>query len=375
MRTGPSEISSHTFEAGRVETLDLLRLFAVMAVVLFHFGFHGPTGPVQTYVAVPQFSGFARYGYLGVQLFFIISGFVIAYSAVGRTASQFAIARISRLYPTFLFCMTLSFLVTLWFGAAYFEETPRQWLANLTIAAPAWHQPYVDSVYWTLIIEMIFYAWIGVLIATGLFPKHIVKVVVGWLLVSLLNEVWIGSYVLRKILLTDQSGFFSCGALLFEICRGRRSAGIQLLFGAAAMIAVGQAVKNVEGWRIMTGQPFDAFTVAMLSVCIIGLAIVAVRLGHLPLPPRLVMALGGMTYPAYLLNQMIGYVAFLRLRAFVPALPLFALIVCGLGASSWLIWKYVDRPSQRLARTALTRLFERTAHLAGRLRPLASAPN
>lgn len=375
MQAGLSEVSSHKPEVGRVETLDLLRLFAVIAVALFHFGFHGPTGLAETYVAVPQWSGFARYGYLGVQLFFVISGFVIAYSAEGRTASQFVIARISRLYPAFVVCMTLTFLVTLLFGAAYFEETPRQWLANLMVAAPTWHQPYVDSVYWTLILEMIFYAWIGVLIAIGLFPKHIIKVVAFWLLISLINEAWMSSYVLRKVLLTDQSGFFSCGVLLFEICRGRRDVGTYLLFSTAAVVAVEQAVKNVDGWRILTGQTLDPVTVGMLSIGIIGVAIVAVRFGRLPLPPRLVMALGGMTYPAYLLHQMIGYVAFLRFRALVPAVPLFALIACGLGTLSWLVWKYVDRPGQRFARAALTRLFERVVRWSGRTRPLASASN
>jgi peptidoglycan/LPS O-acetylase OafA/YrhL len=49
----------------------------------------------------------ARYGFLGVPIFFIISGYVIAYSAE-RTAAAFAIARVSRIYPTFLFCMTLT---------------------------------------------------------------------------------------------------------------------------------------------------------------------------------------------------------------------------------------------------------------------------
>ncbi len=375
MQAGSTEVSSHKPVSGRVEALDLLRLFAVAVVMLFHFGFHGPTGPAETYVALPQFAGFARYGYLGVQLFFAISGFVIAYSAVGRTASQFAIARFSRLYPAFLFCMTLSFLVTLLFGAAYFEATPRQWLANLWIAAPALHQPYVDSVYWTLLLELTFYAWIGALIAVGLFPRHTIAVVAGWLLVSVLNEAWIGSYVLRKILLTDQSGFFTCGVLLFEMGRGRRGAGIQLLFGLAAAVAVAQAVKNVEGWRIITGELFDALTVATLSVLIIALVAVAVRLEQLPLPERLTAALGGMTYPAYLLHQMIGYIAFLRLRSFVPAVPLFAIIVCGVGASSWLVWKYVDRPGQRLARTSLTRLFEKAARLTGRARPLAQPSN
>src|SRR5882762_2012270 len=93
----------------RVEALDLLRLAAVLAVVLYHFGFWGPAH--QT--AIPSMASFAKYGFLGVPVFFIISGFVIAYSAEGRTATGFAIARFSRIYPTFVFCMTLTFLALL----------------------------------------------------------------------------------------------------------------------------------------------------------------------------------------------------------------------------------------------------------------------
>jgi peptidoglycan/LPS O-acetylase OafA/YrhL len=51
-----------------------------------------------------------------VPAFFVISGFVIAYSAEGRTATGFAIARFSRIYPTFVFCMTLTCLAIAFLG-------------------------------------------------------------------------------------------------------------------------------------------------------------------------------------------------------------------------------------------------------------------
>src|SRR3954447_6724627 len=93
-------------EHSRVPALDLLRLVAVLGVAGYHFGFQGPTGMV----AVPDVAAVARYGFMGVPAFFVISGFVIAYSAAGRTGTGFAIARFARIYPTFLFCMTLTFL-------------------------------------------------------------------------------------------------------------------------------------------------------------------------------------------------------------------------------------------------------------------------
>lgn len=142
----------------RVEALDLLRLVAALGVVLFHYGFHGPSlhGPLDS--ALPQIGPFARYGFLGVPLFFVISGFVIAYSAEGRSAPAFAIARVSRIYPAFLFCMTVTSLAVLAFGASHLHADFGQWAANLLIAAPALHQPYIDSVYWTIVSELTFYA-------------------------------------------------------------------------------------------------------------------------------------------------------------------------------------------------------------------------
>ena len=86
-------------------------------MLLFHYGFRGAAADGFTAVSLPDLTSIAKYGYLGVQLFFIISGFVIAYSAEGRTATGFAIARIARIYPGFVFCMTATFIATLAIGA------------------------------------------------------------------------------------------------------------------------------------------------------------------------------------------------------------------------------------------------------------------
>src|SRR6185369_12621027 len=65
----------------RVEALDLLRLVAVLGVLLYHFGFWGPASHGVPQVALPWLAPVAKYGFLGVPGFFVISGFVIAYSA------------------------------------------------------------------------------------------------------------------------------------------------------------------------------------------------------------------------------------------------------------------------------------------------------
>ena len=119
----------NTPQMPRVEALDLLRLVAVLGVVLYHFGFWGPGA--SGIPAIPWLTPVAKYGFLGVPAFFVISGFVIAYSAEGRTAVGFAIARFSRIYPTFVFCMTLTFLATRMWGPPHFEASLSQWFANL----------------------------------------------------------------------------------------------------------------------------------------------------------------------------------------------------------------------------------------------------
>lgn len=129
----------------RVPALDLLRLLAALGVVLFHYAYRGAAAEGFTTVSLPNLAFVAKYGWFGVQLFFVISGFVIAWSAIGRTSIEFAIARAGRLWPAFAACATITFIVTYCFGAPRFETSLAHWLANLTMIAPAFHQPFMDG--------------------------------------------------------------------------------------------------------------------------------------------------------------------------------------------------------------------------------------
>lgn len=344
----------HDQSQGRVEVLDLLRLFAVLAVLLFHYGFRGAAADGFTAVSLAEIAPIAKYGYLGVQFFFIISGFVIAYSAEGRTAAAFAIARIARIYPGFLFCMTVTCLVTLAIGAPRFETTALRWFANLFIVAPALKQPFMDGAYWSIVYEVTFYAWVFALIAAGLFRRQIGWIVIIWLALSILNETVLGSSALRRLLITDQSAFFAAGLLLHEIYRGRWDSSVLLMLTLAVITAVNEALAGAAWTRDHYHVVIENWVVAGVCVGAVGTIWLATRVRRLPLPPGLILAIGGLTYPMYLLHQHIGYMLFNRFEGIATPAQLIAATTVAVITASWLIWRYIERPAQKWLKRSLT---------------------
>jgi peptidoglycan/LPS O-acetylase OafA/YrhL len=339
--------------SSRVEALDLLRLLAVLGVIVYHYGFRGPTLGNGTYVAVPEIAPFAEYGFLGVPAFFVISGFVIAYSAEGRTATGFAIARFSRIYPTFVLCMTLTFLTVLMIGSPDFTTSAGQWIANLFIAAPALHHPYMDSAYWSLVIEVTFYGWVTLFIATGLFPRRIDAIVLAWLCLSMANELSIDARFLEVVFLADDAGYFATWLMIYEFYRGRRDPVLYSILCLSAGVAVFHAVHSLAWLRSHSGTTMDAWIVTAICLASIVIILLATQIKRLPLPPRLVIAAGGMSYPLYLLHQQIGYALFARMAPANAKLGVMA-IVLSVGFVSWLLWRYVERPLQSAVRNHLT---------------------
>ena len=340
-------------DSSRVPGLDLLRLAAVAAVILYHYGFWGPTSHGVPQVAIPSLAAFAQYGFLGVPVFFTISGFVIAYSAEGRTAAGFAIARFSRIYPTFVFCMTLTFVLTLTLGEGHFDVTLVQWFANLFIAAPALGQAYVDTSYWSLVIEIVFYAWFAAFMALGLVPRRIDIIILVWLAITFANELTVDASIIEKIFIADDSGFFATGLLIYEHYRGRRDAALYSILALSVGTAVFQALHALERLGVHPRSTFDKRIV--VAVCLVSITAIfaATQVRRIPLPAGLVIALGGLTYPLYLLHMQLGYVIF---AALAPArnVELFtAAIIFGAVILSWLTWRFVDRPVHRWTKNTI----------------------
>ncbi|HEX8659294.1 MAG TPA: acyltransferase family protein, partial [Hymenobacter sp.] len=83
----------------RLYEIDLLRFLAALSVVIYHFTFFGKRNAQYNPLYFDELGEVTRYGYLGVHLFFMISGYVVLLSAQGKTIRQFFLSRISRLYP------------------------------------------------------------------------------------------------------------------------------------------------------------------------------------------------------------------------------------------------------------------------------------
>jgi peptidoglycan/LPS O-acetylase OafA/YrhL len=334
----------------RLPGLDVLRLLAALAVVAYHGLFRGPHSDGYGGARFPGLEDVAVYGCLGVDLFFVISGYVIAWSSEGRGALSFARARILRLWPGFAFCMTLSALV-LWLAQdPNFPISGRQWLANLMFAPQLFHQPFVDGAYWTIVAELTFYGWVFLAIATGLFPRRLIALGWLWLAVATANHVWLHSGVVKHVLLTNYAGEFLGGILLYRIGRGRGDFATYALLAASVVAAVGfGAVTEIRDFHLGLGYAMNAPVMYALTLSAFALVAVASRLRLDGRAANIALVAGGLTYPTYLLHQDIEYVLPAKLVALgVSPLAALLLVAAGVLVVAFAVFRWVEPAGKAL---------------------------
>ena len=104
----------------------------------------------------------SKYGFLGVDIFFVISGYFILLTAHGRDWRSFAAARFSRLYPGLATCGLFTFLICMvWIQFCWRPLHFRNLLTHLSglsfVPGVSGHFVFLDSAYWTLLIEIKYY--------------------------------------------------------------------------------------------------------------------------------------------------------------------------------------------------------------------------
>lgn len=348
----------------RLASLDLLRVVAALAVVAFHYLFRGAAGDPMLDVAYPALAPFALPGYLGVNLFFLISGFVIAWSAEGRDGRSFAIARFARIYPGFVASMTITFVVLLVAGDPRWPVSLQQYVANLFIFSPALGQPFVDGVYWSIVLELIFYFWVALALLLGIFERWKLPIVASWLAVCATNEFFVGSGAARLVFITEFGPWFAGGILVHHVfSRGWSGAAAALLTAAFALsCAMLQITADWMEETYGTSLGISALIAANVAIHLLLPAAIGVR-RFVPASPLVIM-LGGLTYPLYLLHQHIGYVA---INTLAPSLGAGLAAIAALALvclASWLVWRYIETPGRKATVRLLTRLLS-----ISRLRP------
>ncbi|MGO4527052.1 acyltransferase family protein [Microvirga sp. 2MCAF35] len=148
----------------RFEGVGMLRGIAALLVLYAHLGAQemdreGATSVVvvtiRTYVTRPL-NIIEDFGWFGVCLFFLISGFVITHSIQRETRVAFAVRRMLRLYPPLFFAAGVTILVGL--GLRDRALPPlATWVSTLTLAGVPVNTPPFLGVEWTLFVEIKFY--------------------------------------------------------------------------------------------------------------------------------------------------------------------------------------------------------------------------
>lgn len=351
--------------SSRFGSIECLRVVACISVLLFHYCTRGTSfgGP-----RFPELQSVAAYGYLGVSLFFIISGFVISNAVLCRPLPIFIESRILRLYPPFLICMTLTWMVTAAAGPSLASASLGQWLANLTMASPAFGQPFVDGVYWSIVVEIVFYALVVLLAAIGLLPGSVEGVVLGWLALAAVNEFAVHSAVARVVLVTPYAPLFAIGMLASRLVsdHGKPSAYVLIVIAAALSLSFSE---NEAVWLAEhEGILIDRQILFLCHAGIFGLfALSVIGRNVLPASSMLVM-LGALTYPVYLLHQQAGYVG---LRILTPNLGRYTALLavtalCVVTAA--LIHVRLEPPARRLTHRSLDAIGRFTREAARQLR-------
>jgi peptidoglycan/LPS O-acetylase OafA/YrhL len=290
--------------------LDLLRLASAAMVLLFHYGFRMRISGEGGGLGFPELASLAMWSDTGLLIFFGISGYVITMSAQGRSAYEFAAGRVARLWPTFVVCATITALVlAIWPVPTLAPPTLQQWLAHLLIVSRALGQPFLDGAYWTIVYEIIFYGWVFLMIAAGIFERHWRPIVVSWLAISIGNELFLHSGAVEKLLITEYSGYFAFGLVLFRLKHSVSATGLATLALASCWAAATPFLTEAD-FVATYGFQRDILGLALMGPIAVAAVAVAALAPSMPIPPRLAIALGGLTYPLYLLHQNIGYAVF-----------------------------------------------------------------
>lgn len=356
----------------RVYELDILRFIALMMVVFFHYMARKHSiNPINETHHFYLFTDIARYGHLGVNLFFIISGFVIIASSATKTSQQFLVARMVRLYPAFWICCVISAIFLLTFGYPIDARSPdhvitlEQILINMTMFSGYLGFEYIDVVYWSLQVELKFYFLIVVLI----FLKQI-KNIEAWLWLWLLITVVLFLYpynnlaikILKSLSIFPYSPYFLAGIMFFIA----RQSGFNWSRAIHLIVCCGLAVMQADMQaNLYITQPSDQIVLITQLIVVAFFALfMMVSAGWLQMQKRkLVFYLGALTYPMYLLHNMIGKVIYDNLVLHTNKYVSLSVVILLLGVLSLSIFIFIEQKYKKAMLAGLNNIFMKLSPL------------
>jgi peptidoglycan/LPS O-acetylase OafA/YrhL len=347
--------------AVRFRTIDGLRGLAALAVVLFHVNqalFH-------TYGSwVPHdLAALMQHGFLGVDVFFVMSGFVIAYSVRNAQLTfgfigRFALRRSVRLDPPYWAAMLLE-ITLIWAGlrvglALAPVPSMKQILSHFLYLQDLLGYGDIINVFWTLCFEIQFY--LGLIVLLVLHRR--------------IGEVF-GQRLARPAAVAVLAGLF-----LYSVLVRYQAFGLEAPHGVA-IIRWFQFFMGVCVWWVVSGKiPWYVLVAMWLATIgtviaqqeppyeVLAVAVSAVlwwryrrdRLTSL-FSSRPFQFLGAISYSLYLFHSTVGW-RFVRVSGLIFGRDLarpFVWLLFGVAVAvcivvSWIAWAIVERPALRFSR-------------------------
>jgi len=317
--------------------LDAVRGLAALGVLIYHFTLNEK---------VREAGLIFSYGVTGVDIFFMISGFVI-FLTIKKTKKweDFAISRFSRLYPTFWTCVTLTGIFVLLYEPSTF--TLAQFAANLTMFPGYFGIEDLDGSYWTLLVELIFYFWILIIFIYNGLNKIIpialfstIGIILFHFFASYYSDLqW---YAGKKLPLINHFPLFFSGILFYKIKFYGLSIKRLLLIIFCILSTFYLHDKGGRAYQVIFAVDHHFIILFYHGVFFL---FVYGKLGFLIAKPLLY--LGKISYSLYLLHQ---YIGLHLLETFHDVLQLHILTAMILSTITCLglagiVTKYVEVPS------------------------------
>jgi peptidoglycan/LPS O-acetylase OafA/YrhL len=306
----------------RFKELDALRGVAALLVVFFHF----TSGR-------PEFNQFFKLGTTGVDLFFIISGFVIIMSLEHVAKGiDFVINRVSRLYPTYWVVVTFTFIIYLFRRGEILLPDVVNYFGNLTMFQFYLRLPNIDGPYWTMIIEMIFYILVLVLFKFKLLKRlNIIGVLICLITVILTQFFWsypMVSFLVRGVPLLQFFPLFFAGTVFYKIYLNKQSGYLMYLIILFCLVCQLLLFSHAgRSWSIISHFQYGV----MLSTYFL-IFILFVNNGLKFIVNKVTLFLGKISYALYLVHQ------YISLAVIIP------FFYNKIGLNFWLVCVFINLP-------------------------------
>ncbi|MER6425316.1 acyltransferase [Streptomyces sp. NPDC001137] len=362
----------------RVATLPSLtglRFFAALLVFFFHSSLTNspipPNDPINPFadsgIAHAYTKAFLHTGYIGVSFFFVLSGFVLTWSArPGQSTVAFWRRRMTKIFPNHL----VVFLASLILFAGATITSVSQWLPNLLLVHTFFPQADINLSMnppsWSLGSELLFYVLFPLLIVPirrireGALWGWAAVMVAGTVVVQLISTYLVPDTPKSAITpISDKQfwfGYLFPPGRLFEFVLGVLLARLVLAGRWPRWMGTGKslvlcALGYAAGFMVPFQYTFVTVTIVPIGALIASVAASDVAGHHTWLRSRPMVWLGEVSFGFYLVQGVAIFYLRSLLNGATYSVPASILLIIGFFTASllggWFLYRFVEMPAMR----------------------------